>query len=194
MIVRAEAVDITEPSTSTPRWPLGLALALVLALVVGVLITASIVRNQPLGPLGLAVIPAPAAGSADCARLLTALPQTLDGAEYGQGSPGALERRQLRAPVPEGAAGWGDPPVVLRCGLDRPADLTAISRLLAVSGVEFLEIPGGGPSGGLSTWVTVDRSVYVAVALPPRSGSGPLQQIATVISQTLPAQGVNIPR
>lgn len=198
MIVRAEAAGITEPSTGTPRWPLGVALALVLALVVGVLITASMVRNQALEPLGLAVIPAPAAGAADCARLLTALPQTLDGAESGRGSAGALERRQLRAPVPEGAAGWGDPPVVLRCGLDRPADLTATSRLLAVSGVEFLEIPGGGPSGGPSegpsTWVAVDRSVYVAVALPPRSGSGPLQQIAIVISQTLPAQGVNIPR
>lgn len=181
---------IAERSAGTPRWPLGAALALVLVLVVGVLIAASMVRNQALDPLGLAVVPAPAASSADCARLLAALPHTLDGAESGRDSQGALERRQLRVPAPEGAAGWGDPPVVLRCGLDRPADLTATSRLLVVSGVQFLEIPGGG----MSTWVAVDRPVYVAVAFPPRSGSGPLQQIATVISRALPPQGVHIKR
>jgi hypothetical protein len=167
-------------STGTPRWPLGVALALVLALIVGVLIASSMVRNQALGPLGLAVVPAPAAGSADCARLLAALPRTLGGAETARHGVGALERRSL--------AGWGEPPVVLRCGLDRPADLTATSRLLAVSGVQFLKIP----NGGMSTWVAVDRPVYVAVALPPGSGSGPLQQIAAVISRVLPAQQVSI--
>jgi hypothetical protein len=166
-----------------PRWPLVMALALVVALVVGVLIAASLVRNQPLGPLGLATVPAPAAGSADCTRLLAALPEQLDG-----GPLGALGRRHLSAPAPAGAAGWGEPPVVLRCGLDRPADLTASSRLLSVSGVQFLEIP----SGGMSTWVAVDRSVYVTVALPPTSGSGPLQQLATVIAHTLPQRGVDI--
>ncbi len=171
--------------TVPPRWPLGVALALVVALLVGVLIAASLVRNQALGPLGLAVVPAPAADSADCARLLGALPETLDGGELG-----TLQRRQLRAPIPVGAAGWGDPPVVLRCGLDRPADLTTTSRLLTVSGVQFLEIP----NPGMSTWVAVDRSVYAAVALPPSSGSGALQQIATVISHTLPEADVLVPR
>ena len=168
----------------TPRWPLGIALALAVALVAGVLIAAAMVRNQPLGPLGLAPLPAPSAGSADCTRLLTALPEKLDGGEMG-----ALERRQLAAPVPAGAAGWGEPPVVLRCGLDRPAELTATSRLLDISGVQFLEIA----NPGMSTWVAVDRPVYVVVALPPTSGSGPLQQIATVISNTLPQRDVDVP-
>jgi hypothetical protein len=79
---------------------------------------------------------------------------------------------------------------VLRCGLDRPAELTASSRLLGISGVQFLEIPGGG----MSTWVAVDRPVYITVALPPTSGSGPLQQLATVIARTLPERGLDIPR
>src|SRR3954471_23549026 len=112
-----------------PRWPLVMALALVGALVVGLLIAASLLRNQPLGPLNLAPVPAPAAQSADCTRLLAALPEQLDG-----GALGALERRQLRAPAPAGTVAWGEPPAVLRCGLDRPADLTAFSRLLGVSG------------------------------------------------------------
>lgn len=168
----------------TPRWPLAIALALVAAMVVGVLIAASLVRNHPLEPLGLATVPAPAAGSADCARLLAALPEQLDG-----GALGALDRRQLRAPAPAGAAGWGEPPVVLRCGLDRPDGLTASSRLLGVSGVQFLDLP----SCSTGTWVAVDRPLYVTVALPPNSGSGPLQQLAAVIARTLPQRGLDIP-
>ncbi|MGH3753426.1 MAG: DUF3515 family protein, partial [Pseudonocardiaceae bacterium] len=75
-----------------------------------------------------------------------------------------------------------------RCGLGRPAGLTATSRLLAISGVQFLEIP----SPGTSTWVAVDRPVYVVVAVPPVTGSGPLQQIATVIANTLPRHDVDV--
>jgi uncharacterized protein DUF3515 len=174
----------TAQPAGTPRWPIGIALALAVALVVGVLIAAAMVRAQALDPLGLAVVPAPASGSADCVRLLTALPEELEGGELG-----TLAHRRLAAPVPAGAAGWGEPPVVLRCGLDRPAALTATSRLLDISGVQFLEIA----SPGTSTWVAVDRSVYIVVALPPTSGSGPLQQIATVIAKTLPQREVDIP-
>jgi hypothetical protein len=166
-----------------PRWPLGIALALAVALVVGVLIAAEVVREQPLGPLGLAVVPAPSADSMDCARLLGALPETLDG-----GDAGPLQRRSLTTPAPVGAAGWGEPPVVLRCGLDRPVELTATSRLLDVSGVQLLELVGRGTS----TWVAVDRPVYVVVALPPTSGSGPLQQLTAVIANTLPRRDVDV--
>ncbi len=169
----------------TPRWLLGIALALPVALVVGVLVVAALVRGQPQGPVGLAGVPAPAADSADCLRLIAALPEKLDGGEHG-----TLERRQLAAPAPAGAAAWGEPPVVLRCGLERPPDLTATSRLLAISGVQFLEIP----HPGTSTWVAVDRPVYVVVALPPVTGSGPLQQIATMIANTLPRRDVDVPR
>ncbi|MGH3702937.1 MAG: DUF3515 domain-containing protein [Pseudonocardiaceae bacterium] len=175
---------LSQPA-GTPRWPIGIALALAAALVVGVLIAAAMVRGQALDPLGLAVVPAPSAGSTDCARLLAALPEKLEGGELG-----TLEHRQLAGPVPAGAAGWGEPPVVLRCGLDRPAELTVTSRLLDISGVQFLEIV----SPGTSTWVAVDRPVYIVVALPPISGSGPLQQIATVIAKTLPQREVSLPR
>jgi hypothetical protein len=155
------------------------------ALVVGVLVIAAQLQSQPQGPVGLADVPAPAANSADCTRLLAALPEKLDG-----GGQGTLQRRRLAAPAPAGAAAWGEPPVVLRCGLDRPAELTATSRLLAVSGVQFLKLLSPGTSG----WVVVDRPVYIVVDLPPIIGSAPLQQIATVIADTLPQRTVNIPR
>ena len=159
-----------------PRWLLGIALALPMVLVVGVLIAAAVIRDQARaqpGPLPLAGVPAPAAGSADCAHLLSALPDELDG---------DLARRRLATPAPSGAAAWGDPPVVLRCGVGRPAELTVTARLLDVSGVQFLQLS----AAGTSSWLVVDRPVYVVVTMPADAGSGPLQQLAEVITDTLP--------
>jgi Protein of unknown function (DUF3515) len=171
--------------TSVPHWLLGIALALPVALVVVVLIVAAQLRDQPPAPVQLAEVSAPAADSADCRRLLANLPDNVDGIEQD-----TLRRRPLAVPAPTGATAWGEPPVVLRCGLDRPADLTATSRLLAISGVRFLELS----SSGRSTWVAVDRPVYIAVDLSPAAGSGSLQQIAAVIADTLPQRTVDIPR
>ena len=165
-------------------------MALPVALVVAVLVVAAQIRGQPQGPVELASVPAPAADSVECTQLLAALPDKLDGGEHG-----TLQRRRLAVPTPSGvaptgAAAWGEPPVVLRCGLDRPAALTATSRLLIISGVQFLKLP----NPGTSTWIAVDRPVYIVVDLPPATGSGPLQQVATVIADILPQRDVNLPR
>ncbi|MGH4012026.1 MAG: DUF3515 domain-containing protein [Pseudonocardiaceae bacterium] len=176
---------MAQPTSPPPRWLLGIALALPVALVVGVLVVAAQVQNRPEDPVRLAEVPAPAASSADCTRLLAALPEEVDGGEQG-----TLKRRQLAAPAPAGAAAWGEPPVVLRCGLDRPTALTATSRLLEISGVQFFTLP----NPGTSSWVAVDRPVYVVVDLPPMAGSGALQQIATVIANTLAQHDVNSSR
>ncbi|HKR48258.1 MAG TPA: DUF3515 domain-containing protein [Pseudonocardiaceae bacterium] len=178
-------------STPTPRaagipgWLLAIAVTLPVALVVGVLVVAAQIRSRPQDPVRLAGVPAPTADSADCTRLLAALPEKLDGGEHGP-----LTRRRLAIPAPVGAAAWGEPPVVLRCGLDRPDDLTATSRLLAISDVQFLELP----DPGTNTWVAVDRPVYIVVDLPPVGGSGPLQQVATVIANTLAQRDVDVSR
>ncbi|MDQ4012052.1 MAG: DUF3515 domain-containing protein [Actinomycetota bacterium] len=178
------------PAADLPRWLLGIALALPVALVVAVLVVAAQIRGQPQDPVRLASVPAPAADSADCRRLLAALPDKLDAGEQG-----TLQRRRLASPTPSGAApagaaAWGEPPVVLRCGLDRPTALTATSRLLMISEVQFLKLP----NPDTSTWVAVDRPVYIVVDLPPITGSGPLQQVATVIADILPQRDVGIPR
>jgi Protein of unknown function (DUF3515) len=173
----------TVRSAGTPRWPLVMALTLVAALVVGVLIAASLVRNQPLAPLGLATVPAPAAGSADCTRLLAALPEQLDG-----GAHGALDRRHLSAPAPAGAAGWGEPPVVLRCGLDRPGAFVVGSPIQVVDQVQWFEAErGSAGDADRSTWYTVDRPVYLALTLPPGSGPTPIQQLSEAIDHTMAA-------
>lgn len=194
------------PPSSASRWAAGAALLLSITLVAGVLVAAALVRGQRPDPLRLAAVPAPAADSADCARLLAALPPDLaDGTEDTGDTEDTdgVPRRELAAPVPAGAAAWGEPPVILRCGLDRPPALTASSRLLDISGVQFLDLTAGAPGrpGGsgipavdVSTWVAVDRPVYVVVELPPEMGSGPLQQIAGVMGRTLPRRDLDLPR
>ncbi|MGH4020669.1 MAG: DUF3515 domain-containing protein [Pseudonocardiaceae bacterium] len=170
-----------EGRSGPPRWLLGTTIAIPAVLVVGVVLAAAVIRGQAPGPLVLPPAPAPQAGSPDCRALLSALPERIDA-----GAAGELRRRPIREPAPPGAAAWGQPPTVLRCGLGRPAELTASSRLLAVSGVQFLEIPGPGAT----RWVVVDRPVYVAVTLPDGVGSAPLQQVATAVRGTLPRTDV----
>ncbi len=130
------------------------------------------------GPVALVPVPAPEAGSDECAALLGALPAEL----VSNGVP--LPRRELAAPAPAGATAWGDAahePVVLRCGLDRPGDLTPTSRLRVISDVQWLEVA----EGGAATWYVVDRPVYVALTVPSDAGTGPLQDVSTTIRNTL---------
>lgn len=166
-----------------PRWVLAIAISLPTLLVIAVIVAAVVLRSQGSGPLALTPVPAPEARSASCERLLSALPEELDGGDAGE-----LDRRTIAAPAPAGTAAWGAPAVVLRCGLQRPVELTPTSRLLEISGVQFLELPG--PTS--STWVVVDRPVYVAVTLPASVGSGPLQQIAAAVRETLPRRDVDV--
>jgi hypothetical protein len=132
--------------------------------------------------LELPQVAAPQAQSRSCAGLLGVLPAELASAGT------TLARRSLAEPAPPGAAAWGEDAgqVTLRCGLDQPKELTRTSPLLEVSGVRWLQLPGEG----LSTWVAVDRDVYVGLTFADDAGTGPLQDISAAITATLPAQRV----
>ncbi len=129
-------------------------------------------------PLPLAAVPAPAAPSAACTRLLAALPAELPA------DAGPLPRRPLADPAPPGAAAWvaAPRPVVLRCGLDPPAELTQTSQLLEINGVRWLTLPGTDAD----TFVAVDRPAFVAVTMPRGLGSGPVQAVSDAVRGTLP--------
>nr|WP_042183262.1 DUF3515 domain-containing protein [Kibdelosporangium sp. MJ126-NF4]CEL15396.1 hypothetical protein [Kibdelosporangium sp. MJ126-NF4]CTQ92201.1 hypothetical protein [Kibdelosporangium sp. MJ126-NF4] len=130
------------------------------------------------GPVALVPVPAPAATSADCAALVQKLPQSLSS------NSAPLTKATLAEPAPPASAAWSDQrsdPVVLRCGLDKPAELTPTSQLGVVNGVSWLEIP----SGDSSTWYLADRTVYVAMTVPHSAGTGPLQEISDLITKTL---------
>lgn len=134
--------------------------------------------NQPTGPLPLAAVNAPKSGSATCTTLLDALPDTLESA--GE----QLARRELAKPAPEGAAAWGGVnPVVLRCGIPKPGDLTKTSKLRQVNGVQWLPVQGQSAT----TWYAVDRKAYIALTVPADAGTGPLQEISDVIDAELTA-------
>jgi hypothetical protein len=83
---------------------------------------------------------------------------------------------------------WGDPAVVLRCGVARPAALTP------GSGAEF--ILGGnrsGPfydvqrSGDANVWTTVDRAAYISITVPAKYAADPLPTLSRAIAKALPA-------
>jgi hypothetical protein len=140
------------------------------------------------GPLALAPVDAPDAAGPDCAALLAALPPALDA------TGGPLPGRPLAEPVQPGTRAWAAAPrpVVLRCGLPRPVELTPTSALLQIDGVQWLQLDDGVPDPVVLTYVAVDRPVYPVVTAPVAAGSGPLQQLSDVIGRTLPVTPVRV--
>ena len=138
------------------------------------------------GPLAVVPLDAPDADGPRCVALLAALPAELPG------DGGALPTRPLADPAPPGTRAWAAAPrpVVLRCGLTRPAELTPTSALLEVNGVRWLRLDDGVPDPVVVSWVAVDRPVYVVLTAPPDAGTGPLQAVSDAVRQTLDATPV----
>lgn len=138
------------------------------------------------GPLAVAPVDAPGASTPECAALVAALPAELPGVD------GPLPQRPLAEPAPAGVRAWAASPrpVVLRCGLTRPAELEPTSPLVEVDGVRWLELTDGLPQPQLVTYVAVDRPVYVALTTPTGLGTGPIQRVSETVAATLPAREV----
>ncbi|MDQ2706635.1 MAG: DUF3515 domain-containing protein, partial [Actinomycetota bacterium] len=114
-----------------------------------------------------------------CAGLLAALPAEL------AATSGRLPREALAEPAPPGALAWGgadNGPVVLRCGLPRPAELAPGAAIVQVDGVGWLTLS----EPDRDTFITVDRSVFVALTVPRGLGSGPVQTVSDVVRSALP--------
>ena len=152
--------------------------ALVLAVgAIGVILAIAATRHPPPQPVAIPAVPAPRAQDPACRAVLEALPQRL----------GDYQRAPIAQPAPPGAAAWraasGGEPVVLRCGLDRPADFAVGSPIQLVDRVQWFEVR----QDDRSTWYTVDRPVYAALTLPSGSGPTPIQQLSDLIDRTMPA-------
>ena len=144
---------------------------------VGAVLAIAATRQVPPPPVAIAAVPAPQAGSAECSALIATLPDRL----------GDLKRATAAEPVPAGTAAWrgtGEP-VILRCGLDRPPEFVVGSPIQMVDDVGWFRLDDTGL--GRSTWVSVDRPVYVALTLPDGSGTAPIQTLSEVIGRTMPA-------
>jgi hypothetical protein len=107
-------------------------------------------RPQASGPVG---VDAPALGER-AATVCRALSAAL---------PGAIRDRPRR-PVSAGAAqnaAYGDPPIVVSCGVGEPR-VPKVAQLLILSGVCWFP----EEQGEAQVWTTVDREVPVRVTVP----------------------------
>lgn len=158
------------------------AVALPVALLVGVIVAAVMVSGESIRPPeALGPVDAPAADSAECSTLLDGLPADL----------GDYSRAELVDPAPVGAVAWAPDDatadaVVLRCGLPRPLGFDVASALQVINDVQWFEVSGADAGIDASTWYAVDRPVYVALTVPGGSGPTPLQDASDAISATLP--------
>lgn len=161
-----------------PRALLITALAVAVAAVVGVLAIA-LFNRAPTPPVVITAVPAPAAESTECRALLATLPEEL----------GTYRRAVPADPAPAGTAAWrgadGPEPVILRCGLDRPAEFVVGTPVQMVDDVAWFRLSDA--TTRRTTWLCVDRPVYVALTLPEGSGPAPIQTMSDVIARTMPA-------
>ena len=137
---------------------------------------------QRTGVLPALTLPPAAVSAADqpaCSKVISALPVTL--AQY--------QPRLVRG----GGAfvkAWGDPSVVLTCGVARPADLTInsgdfILEVGSAQGHTALWLPKTDSKGTVFT--VVDRAVYVQVTMPTAAAAGDVLPLLTgVITSVLP--------
>jgi Protein of unknown function (DUF3515) len=169
-----------ETRDGPPRVLLIAAIVVAVGAIIGILVVAALRQSSPgQQPVAIASVPATKGDSAECRKLLDALPDRL----------GDYRRARAAEPAPPGAAAWtaNGEPVILRCGLDRPAEFVVGSPIQVVDAVQWFELA----DQGRSTWFAVDRPVYVALTLPQGSGPTPIQLISDVIAKSLPAKPID---
>lgn len=130
-----------------------------------------------LGPISVPAPPHVAAYDAPCTKVLGALPITLD----------ALPGRPARSTTSYVAA-WGDPPIVLRCGVPRPASLVpgSTAQIFSANGADGVNwLPQKKKDA--TVWTTVDRAVYIEVTVPSTYATPPLNTLGSAIGKALPA-------
>ena len=131
-------------------------------------------QRAELPVLPLEVPPVTPEADASCPALMEALPLEL------AGEPS--RRVQSDSPF---AYAWGDPPVALICGVDRPTGFAPDSALYQINGV-FWFVDNSDPD--TTVWTAVDRPVYVELQVPASIDSGPATVLSTTIAEVLPYQ------
>jgi Protein of unknown function (DUF3515) len=122
--------------------------------------------------------PSPARPIAAVCRVLHgALPARLDGRSAAPVTP--------KSPL---TAAWGDPAVVLRCGVGRPPSLRATSELIEINGVRwFLH-----ETDKTYDFTTYGRAAYVSVLVPKSvkrdRATAPLVDLARPVNMSVPTR------
>jgi len=130
--------------------------------------------SGPPPPITMSAPPANAAAEAPCAQVLSALPVQL----------GPLAPRVVHTvPDSPNVVAWGDPAVVLRCGVPRPAAFVPTSDVYNIGGVYWLAVK----QKSATVWTVVDRAVYVEVTIPKLQAFLPLPLLGAAIARKLKA-------
>jgi hypothetical protein len=127
-------------------------------------------ENLPVLPVQ--VPPVTPEADASCPALMSTLPLELSGE--------TSRRVQSDSPY---AYAWGDPAIVLVCGVDRPAGYVAGVSAIQINGVQWY-VDTDDPD--TTVWTTVDRPVYVQISLPASVDSAPVTALTKQIAQALP--------
>jgi hypothetical protein len=109
-----------------------------------------------------------------CSRLVNYLPAKLDG-----------EKSRVVRPRSPLVHAWGDPPIVMRCGVPRPAHYEPGSKQTAtVDGVDWFEQIGSTAV----RWTAIRRSVNLELVVPKsyESQGGFLVELGAAVKQTIP--------
>lgn len=130
-------------------------------------------------------VTAPTAGDPTCTKLLAAIPAEL----------GSFRRDDSSDPT--GFARWTSDKqgaVEVRCGTERPADLTNTSKLQVVNGVQWLQsTPAGAPApDGGAYWAAVDHRPYVVLWVPDGAGTAAIQAVSDAIRENLQAASLDL--
>ncbi|NUS74127.1 MAG: DUF3515 domain-containing protein [Corynebacteriales bacterium] len=116
-------------------------------------------------------VPSPAANSA-CAPIVDALPATLH-----------EKNRRLVRPRQAQVVAWGDPAIVLRCGVDKPSAWTPTAQIIGVNGIEWVtETTEDG-----TIWTTVSLPVFVEITVPTAYTETAASHILNPLAQPLRA-------
>ena len=128
----------------------------------------------PRADLPVLPVPVPDPGpeaDAACPALMAGLPLEL------AGEPS----RRVDSDTPYAYA-WGDPPMVLVCGVDRPEGFGASAGLIQINGVQWY-VDTSDPE--VTVWTAVDREVYVEVQVPAASDSAGVTELTLPIAENL---------
>ncbi|HEV7211289.1 MAG TPA: DUF3515 domain-containing protein [Blastococcus sp.] len=109
---------------------------------------------------------------AGCPALMRALPSELMRAPS----------RRVKSASPFAHA-WGDPAVVLVCGVAAPAGFVRGASAIQINGVQWYVDTSAKDT---TVWTTVDRPVNVEVRVPASVDSAPVTSLTTQIAATLP--------
>jgi hypothetical protein len=131
-------------------------------------------QRADLPVLPVEVPPVTPEADASCPGLMGGLPLELTG-----------EPSRLVESDSPFAYAWGEPPIVLVCGVDRPAGYVVGVSAIQINGVQW-HVDTDDPDS--TVWTTVDRPVYVQVTLPADVDSAPVTALTPHISQALPYQ------